>query len=295
MKSRLILCVASLVIILSGCREIGPLGLDYTAVNENLFDTTYIAATVDNPQDRIVLLEEFTGVQCVICPKAHKESARIIEENPGKVIGVAIHSGFFAKGYSGISKQKFKIKEGEAIEAMIKGLGTNGIVGYPTGMINRKGFPDEVIYKLTQWAVHVDEELLIAPDVNMSISGSLDKNNLTVRVELHFINNSTEDNYISVMILEDSIIDPQLGKLDTPGLGGIDTFYVHNNVLRDMLTPYNGFKIKHTLVPGRVVIQEFFFGDLPKEWNLNNCRIVAFVNRFKNDLEVLQAVQMDLN
>ncbi|MCH8904272.1 MAG: Omp28-related outer membrane protein [Bacteroidetes bacterium] len=284
MKTRLTILSILLIVAISGCKEIGPLGLDFNVPGENLFDTAYIATSADDPQDRIVLLEEFTGVKCVNCPTAHAKSEEIIGNSSGRAIGVAIHSGVFAVKYSGISQHDFKINEGEAIEAMI-----NDNIGYPYGMVNRKGFPVDVTYGLTLWETLVDDELLIGTDVNMYLTSSVVNNNLTVRVELHYIKDITEDNYISVMILEDGIIDPQLG------FGGVDTFYVHNNVLRDMLTPFNGFKIQHSQVAGRIIIQEFFLGNIPAEWSQANCRIIAFVNQFTNDFEVLQAIQKPFN
>ena len=45
---------------------------------------------------RVVLVEEFTGIDCVNCPIGSDKLEQINYQNPGKIVIVGIHAGFFA-------------------------------------------------------------------------------------------------------------------------------------------------------------------------------------------------------
>jgi hypothetical protein len=95
-----------------------------------------------------------------------------------------------------------------------------------------------------------------------------------------------EEVRISVMITESGIIDAQ----DDKEAGMIVEDYVHNHVLRDMLTPYDGQILAPSLIGGEEFMVEFHY-DLSNAWNADECNVVAFIsiNSGSGDIAVLQA------
>ena len=75
------------LILLAACNE-KRLGLiDFTPKAK---DTAFITTTVETPQQRIVLIEEFTGVTCANCPTGHKILKSIEDANPDRVALIGI-------------------------------------------------------------------------------------------------------------------------------------------------------------------------------------------------------------
>lgn len=60
----------------------------YTANAQTIVSTT--------PQDKNVVLEEFTGVNCVFCPDGHARAQAIQDAYPDRVSLINIHTGGFA-------------------------------------------------------------------------------------------------------------------------------------------------------------------------------------------------------
>ncbi len=69
------------------------------------------------PQNRKVLLEEFTGIHCVWCPDGHKMANELKASKPaGSVVIANIHTGGYAQPQTG--EPDFRTAEGNAIAAI---------------------------------------------------------------------------------------------------------------------------------------------------------------------------------
>src|SRR5690625_4110708 len=91
-----------------------------------LFAQTLVSTT---PQNKKVVLEEFTGINCVFCPDGHTRAQTIKDQNPDDVILVNVHVGPFANPGSG--QPDFRTSFGTAL------ANQSGLTGYPSGTINR--------------------------------------------------------------------------------------------------------------------------------------------------------------
>ncbi len=231
-------------------------------------DTTYVDPVIPTAQDRVVLLEDFTGVQCVNCPTAHSLAKSLSDSHPGQVVSVSEHNYF--EGAFPNSDEDFRTDEAFAIDALI---GPTTI--WPIGTVNRVQFAAEpaVLLITSKWTGYVEEQLTEPPIVNVSLETNLDpvRRTLSIIVQAHFLETVSEATRISVMVLESGIVDPQqtnTGKQDD---------YVHNEVLRKMPTPATGELITNTTEVGRV-IRKGYRVDLPSQWNLNELDVVAFIH-----------------
>ena len=90
-----------------------------------------------------------------------------------------------------------------------------------------------------------------------------------------------------VMLTESGILEPQL----TPS--GVDTFYVHNHVLRDMITPSVGSPIIGNKTPGHATKYLMPDFEIPASWNADSVHIVTFVT-ITDSLNVLQVIENKL-
>ncbi len=52
------------------------------------------------PQNRAVLLEEYTGVKCSNCPDGHRIANNLAEKYPNRFYAVNIHTSSYAEPYS---------------------------------------------------------------------------------------------------------------------------------------------------------------------------------------------------
>lgn len=248
----------------SGCVEVVP---------EISTDFTYTG--------RKVLIEEFTGVQCVNCPEGSKKIEELVALHGDNLIPISIHAGGFAPPYNE-SLYDFRTPEGTILENSLLGP----VLGFPSATVNRRVFDgeNERPIVLRKWAGYIVQELFEQPKLDILIDNDFDATSreLTIDVTLNFSETVTDPLGISIMLLEDDIIDYQL----TPA--GKQSDYSHKHVLRTMLTDYNGDVVSPSqTVSGQKSEYTYTFA-VPAEWNAEKCSVVAFVSKTDGDLGVLQ-------
>jgi len=266
---------------------------------EVFFDTTYVDTEIESPQDRTVLIEEFTGVQCNNCPDGHATAAQILDDHSPNVVLMAIHasSGGFTIPFPS-SSYDFSIPEADEISSILGTVAFN-----PAAAINRKQFADEDFVFMsnpssnpTNWEDHVLLELAEATPLNLYIESEwlADEQSLQVDVTIKFTEDFSDNLAISVALTENYILDTQL---DGPALL---PEYEHNHVLRDMLTPAQGAALSGTYEEGRVFIKSFLLENIPDETavpagiTMNNAEIIAFVHKTGTESEILHAVSAEV-
>lgn len=274
-----LLTVLMAALLIQACKEVGP-AVDIDGTSSLLGDTTFVESNIATPQDRVVLIEEFTGVRCVNCPRAHNTIKLIQAAHPGRVLAVGIHTGIFAQPYAG--RQDFQIAEGTAIEQAL-----NGAQGYPSGAVDRTLFTGEsrIIIGDNKWSNYVNDQLTIATPVNINLAKvyNATTRQLELSATMRFTAAYTNNLYFSAYLIEDNIVDHQL----TPT--GVDTAYTHTHVLRKLLTPLSGQQLNApSFTAGRVVVQRYSL-PIDAAFNVANLKIIAFVHNNGNDKSVLHA------
>ena len=223
-------------------------------------------------QNRNVLIEEFTGINCPNCPDGHKVANQISHDNPGRVWAVNIHTG----GYAPTSYPNFNTTDGYTLSTGF------GIQGYPCAAVNRNGA--NAIFR-NEWPSVAAAQLAQAAEVN--VGGQVVLNPVTrqatITVEAYYTADSKEStNYLTVVMLQDSILGPQGGSSYNPSQI-VDGQYCHMHILRDVITETWGVQIAPTTATSLVTKQ--FVYDIPEvigspngvEVDLNNIIFVAFV------------------
>ncbi|MCB0516737.1 MAG: Omp28-related outer membrane protein [Chitinophagales bacterium] len=223
-------------------------------------------------QEKNVLIEEFSGVQCVNCPAGAAKIEEIVATLGERVIPVTLHAGQFAVPIPNVSQYDFNIPEAEELNTFF------GVQGYPSSVIDRYQFSGQfsiVNYNPNTWQSFVGERLAESTPINIDIHNTVSNNTLQCQVEINYTQAVSDNNKLSVYIIEDNIIDAQ----DLVG-NVIDTTYVHKHVVRAMLTVANGVTLIGNNVEkpaGTKILRNFTYENIPAEWDLAHCEVVALV------------------
>ena len=225
------------------------------------------------PQNRNVLIEEFTGRNCGYCPDGHRIANLIMANNPGRVWAVNIHAG----GYSPVTYPNMNTTDGTTITSGF------GIGGFPAGHVNRSTAED---LGRNQWESHTNTQLAQQAEVN--VAGFVTLNHATrtaeITVEVYYTANSSQStNYLTIMMLQDSILGSQSGNYYNPSQM-LNGQYVHQHVLRDVVTSTWGDEISPTTA-GTLITKNYTY-QIPESIgapngvnvDLNNILFLAFVS-----------------
>lgn len=177
------------------------------------------------PANRNVILEEFTGRNCGYCPDGHLIANGIMANNPGRVWAINVHAG----GYAPTSYPNFITQDGNTIH------GGFSISGYPTGVVNRSTSSGQ---SRSAWNNLANTQLNQAAECNVAGKVQINPGTrmATITVEVYYTGNSTvNENYLTVAMLQDSIMGSQSGMSGNPAQV-VNGTYCHMHILRDVIT-----------------------------------------------------------
>lgn len=237
------------------------------------------------PDDKNVVMEEFTGINCVYCPDGHAIARAIQNANPDRVSIINIHQGGFATPTG--SQPDFRTQWGDAIvNQSYSGSG----FGYPSGTVNRHVFPGRSMASgggsamgRGSWTASANETLALPSYLNVAVEADLDVQTrvLTVHVEGYYTGDSPEStNKLNIALLQNDTKGPQTG-------GNAGNNYVHMQRLVDLLTGQWGEEISQT-TQGTFVDRTFTY-TIPADYRgvpalLEDMEIVAFITETNHEV-----------
>jgi hypothetical protein len=210
---------------------------------------TFVSTT---PENKNVILEEFTGIYCTYCPDGHLIAQNLHNANPNDVFLINIHTG----GYSnpnGPSDPDFNCLYGGTIA-------TNAnIAGYPAGSVNRAMFsgitpqnPGGTAMSRSDWATAANNIIAQPSYVNVAAQASYDMVTgiLTVNTETYYTSTTTNINVLHVAVVQNNVPGPQTGALSyNPGAiitGPWNPTYNHQHMFRHLMDGANGLEFNVT-------------------------------------------------
>ena len=259
-----------------------------------------------SPENKNVILEEFTGISCVYCPAGHLIGQDLHDANPNDVFLVNIHTGGYASPQG--AGTDFNTPFGSALASQ------SGLCGYPAGTVNRRDFSSNGWNQTSSsgcvattgmsrgdWSSAANLILAESSPVNVGLQASVDmaSNTLTVDVEVYYTGTQNiSSNSLNIAIVQNNIEGPQTGgQSHNPGSMLPNGNYNHNHMLRHMLTGQWGESITN-LTPGTLYSNSYTWTipnqisgyPLSPDIDATNLAIVAFVS--EGNQEILSGTEV---
>ena len=177
-----------------------------------------------DPQNKKILLEEFTGIHCGNCPDGHAMAKKLHTAKPEDVFIIAVHAGYYAEP----SPDQADLRTDDGIELH----DFFGADSYPSGMVNRIPYENEYAISRSLWAKQARIIISDIAPVNLMVNCEYDDfyEKITVTVDGYWVEDSPSDSArLSVALLQNNIQAYQAGS-------GIGDDYIHQHILRDYIT-----------------------------------------------------------
>ena len=225
------------------------------------------------------VLEDFTGVRCGYCPQGHAIAADLSNTHGEKFMVIAVNAGGYARPAEGWAD--FTTSYGDALIAQ------SAVAGYPAGTVNRiqygQGQKGGLAMSRGSWSAASTEVMKQESPVNLGAKATYDADTreLTVTVATLYTADGDGANKINVALLQSGMVAKQSGGGDT---------YVHNHVLRDLVTGQWGEEIpaenttegsKFSATYTYTVPENFNGADIPPGGgvaNIDDMELVVFVS-----------------
>ena len=238
------------------------------------------------PENKNIILEDFTGISCGNCPDGHQIAQQIKDSNPNDVFLINIHTGSYANPQG--PGTDFNTISGTLI------AGQAGIGGYPAGTVNRHQFTMSqaggIAMSRWDWDTTSTQILAQLSPVNIGIQALIDMstNTLTVDVEVYYTGTqNVTSNMLNIAIVQHNIEGPQ------SGMGQLNGIYNHNHMLRHMLTGNWGDQITN-INPNTLYSNQYTWlmpdsiQDVP--FDPINISVIAFVS--EGNKEILSGTEV---
>jgi hypothetical protein len=308
-KSKIIISsivgILTMAVLLNSCKEVGP--VVPWGNNGTFTDTTYIESPAQQPQAKVALLEDITGIACSNCPAAHAILDGLITSTGGKVVGVSYHVGQSIFPLDGPppagAYQNLTSADAKAIVTnfVFPGYGpacaSDRIIHQNAG----PGGGETSIWDISaNWSGYTNTEIAQTTPVNLYLSTAYTSigtaRQINIYVGIHYTAAQTDSDKLSIYLTEDSIISAQLLQGNSGDLD--DSFYVHNHIMRAAVTnPLGNIISVPSVVKGRVDSLAFTYVIPAADslWNPYHMNVVAFVHKYQNNRnDVLQTTTKQL-
>lgn len=212
-------------------------------------------------QGRNILIEDFTGQNCVNCPKATSIIEQLQEQyGADTIIAVAIHSGYFG------------VHNSASVVGLATDLGDTyynswKVESQPSGLVDRT----DGLMPMDWWTAAAAYDLKEKAQVNIDLTNDYHPATRSVDITAELVGSDsiTVSGKLQLWVTEDSINAYQL----MPD-GSRNDAYIHNHVLRAAV---NGTWGDEVTVPSGQALRKTYSMELDSAWKPEHLYIVAFV------------------
>lgn len=286
--NKLLIALGITGLLAAGCKETAP----FIALGKvNFYDSTYTLTKIPPADKHNVLMEEFTGATCTNCPAAHKTLEALEKSHEGRlnVVGLYLYNINQTTPPKGAAYD-FRDSTATSMSTALY----NAITSLPNGGVDRVKQNSVRLIAQGNWSSTIADRLNMPTPVNMQIKSNFTGSSSKITVSLTYTTAVPDGHKLSVMIVEDSIVDKQDFPAFDPNFpSGVDDAYVFTNVFRQLVsTPPFGDAIPGTKGPGFTVVRTYVY-DARKDIKPEHCRAIAFITS-EADQTVVQSVQTSL-
>ncbi len=297
------LIVAGIVSLFTACKEKPPI-IKLTETAVTIADTTYVG-DVPAPQDRNVLIEEFTGASCTNCPAAHEELEQREKDNPGRLNVLALYiKGPIQTTPPHDAQYDFRHQDSKVISDAIFG----GVNQLPTAGVDRRPVAGVVKLDRGAWGAAIQSALAVPDSINLTVYSGYnpDTQEDTIICTMSYPYAITFGHNLHVALVQDNVVDVQEYPTNDPVHPGSDEEYDFTNIIRSMATTIPlGDPILTSMPakePGRVIVKVYildtkkindraFVAEKMPPFVPADSRIVAWITNSSNQ-QVMQSAQV---
>ncbi len=242
-------------------------------------DDRYIEV-IPEATDRVVLLTEFTGWNCVNCPDAAQVANGLLDIFPNNVVVVGMHP--MGHGFTTPAGAALDLRSQEAMD-YLSYYGGSISTGLPAGVVNGRKYDGAYIQVYNKWNALVVQECTVVSQCLVDLHKSVAGEEFSVTVNLEPREGFNFPVSLQMWLVESGIVGAQNSH------HGYITDYVHNHVFRKCL---NGLWGDELGVVAEATEREYKF-TVPAEYVANNCSVVAVLIN-TDTKEVVQAAEIAL-
>ncbi|MDF3027972.1 MAG: hypothetical protein K0S23_2279 [Fluviicola sp.] len=258
--------------------------------------------TANSNTQRNVLIEDFTGHQCVNCPASTANMEQLIATNPEHIFGLAIHAGptgltgfqVTSSEYPTVLYSDAGIETGKHFGQDIPG---STFLGNPAFCVNRTKANNQFTSNAGA-AIANKTNTCLASSIRINIQAVSNyfpsTRGLFLHTEVDKIDASiTSDLAVVVCLVEDSLIAPQLvpTSMDPDGK---DEDYIHRDIFRGTI---DGRTFGKVLTASDLGTNGKYFVSysyqLPAQYNADNMKLYIYVYD-KTTEEIYQVIEKHL-
>ena len=226
-----------------------------------------------------VLVEEFTGVRCPACPLGHQAAASLKDRYGDRISVVAIHTRSFS--YNDNGPFDLRVPDGEAVAAVVGGPGSF----FPNCVVNRRDWTHsgDLHMGVENMGMRASQVMAQNAPVNLWAEAVLDEatSEVKITIEGYFTQNvPAKAPCLHLFVTQNKVLSTQAN-------GGMGNEYVHNHLLRDVITPAEGKELT-SKKRGEYFVEHFTY-TLPESYKKikvekKNIEMIAFVTNGQRDV-----------
>lgn len=244
------------------------------------------------PQNRNIVLEDYTGHKCVYCPGAAVVAEEIEAANPNRVFVISIHTSPDGVGpfqeVDGSYKENFANETAVAYGKEFKS--GFGFAANPAGTINRLIWGSDMFIQPGSWNSNVTQVLN-----ENSIKGNLvaeanyfeETRGLFVHALIDSKNLDPEKTTVVTQFIEESFI----GKQKFPGGESQDDYNFHNTLRGTLDGAPFGQKLSSKEANEDGFYQFDYSYQIPEKYDPSNCHAIVYLMN-RETYEIIQAVKV---
>jgi hypothetical protein len=256
-KALTILSAAALLF--AGCDKIAS--DEYTVYDGASVVWASSAHTV-NPVQR-AYVEKYTGPKCNNCPSADVTLDAAHDMYGDRLVTVSINHPV-GMGVPFPGQPDMRTAGGTVWDQFF------GINAIPAAYLNRDRSV-QYLGEMSNITAAIGTTLQESPEIGLELSALTQNDDIVITVNLSFTKEHNIPLTLTVALIEDSLTYIQLNGND------IDSNYVHNHMLRKVITSYWGADVKSTGKAGED-IAGFLYCKIPDDVKMENSHIVAFIS-----------------
>jgi hypothetical protein len=223
------------------------------------------------PENKKVLIEEFTGTGCPNCPSGHTMAENLLTANPGNLFVIAYHPT--NSSYTTTDPMR---------DVYPNPFYTNPFISpsnryMPSAMVNRRVWNGvERIQSTGSWTSDANVIKNEPSPLNVGTAATYNSSThmLDVDVEVYFTSTVTDAVTIYAMLMEEGIVYPQSGG-SSP--------YTHHHTFRKSFVSQWGDAISSPTTQGTLKTFSFSFDNTLTNYDMTQCEVIAFVRNGANE------------